>query len=53
MNGKGNKDTLIEAAQFVDQYTNPSMIDINMCLVLKITTRDAGARWLWEGKASY
>lgn len=45
----GEKDTLVEAAQFVDQNSNASIIDINMgCPVPKITKCDAGARWLLE-----
>lgn len=45
----GEKDTLVEAAQFVDQHTNASIIDINMgCPVPKITKCDAGARWLLD-----
>lgn len=43
----GEKDTLVEAARFVDQNTNADIIDINMgCPVPKITKCDAGARWL-------
>mgnify|MGYP001193043349 CR=1 FL=1 len=50
----GEKDTLIEAAQFVDQNTNASIIDINMgCPVPKITKCDAGARWLLDPNKIY
>lgn len=43
----GNKETLVEAAKIVDQETNADIIDINMgCPVPKITSCDAGARWL-------
>lgn len=43
----GERDTLVQAAEFVDQHTNASIIDINMgCPVPKITKCDAGARWL-------
>lgn len=43
----GNKDTLVEAAKVVDRQTNADIIDINMgCPVPKITSCDAGARWL-------
>lgn len=45
----GEKETLVEAAQFVDQNTNADIIDINMgCPVPKITKCDAGAKWLLE-----
>ncbi|MCM3550308.1 tRNA dihydrouridine synthase DusB [Alkalihalobacillus clausii] len=45
----GEKDTLVEAARFVDQNTNADIIDINMgCPVPKITKCDAGARWLLD-----
>lgn len=40
----GEKDTLVEAAKFVDQNTTADIIDINMgCPVPKITKCDAGA----------
>lgn len=43
----GEKETLVEAARFVDQNTNADIIDINMgCPVPKITKCDAGAKWL-------
>ncbi|ADU28372.1 tRNA dihydrouridine synthase DusB [Evansella cellulosilytica] len=43
----GDKDTLVEAAKVVDKQTNADIIDINMgCPVPKITSCDAGARWL-------
>ena len=43
----GEKETLVEAAKFVDQNTNADIIDINMgCPVPKITKCDAGAKWL-------
>lgn len=45
----GEKDSLVQAAQFVEQNTNASIIDINMgCPVPKITKCDAGARWLLD-----
>ncbi|GAB7387183.1 tRNA dihydrouridine synthase DusB [Bacillaceae bacterium] len=45
----GDKDTLVEAAKYVDQYTNADIIDINMgCPVPKITKCDAGAKWLLD-----
>jgi len=50
----GEKETLIEAAQFVDKHTNASIIDINMgCPVPKITKCDAGARWLLDPDKIY
>ncbi|MDF1509549.1 tRNA dihydrouridine synthase DusB [Robertmurraya sp. DFI.2.37] len=43
----GEKETLVEAAKFVDKNTNADIIDINMgCPVPKITKCDAGAKWL-------
>jgi tRNA-dihydrouridine synthase len=45
----GEKDTLVEAAKFVDKNTTADIIDINMgCPVPKITKCDAGARWLLD-----
>ncbi|CAM5473056.1 tRNA-dihydrouridine synthase [Bacillus safensis FO-36b] [Bacillus safensis subsp. safensis] len=45
----GEKDTLVEAAKFVDQNTTADIIDINMgCPVPKITKCDAGAKWLLD-----
>jgi nifR3 family TIM-barrel protein len=50
----GEKDTLVKAAKYVDEYTNADIIDINMgCPVPKITKVDAGARWLLEPKKIY
>src|SRR5690625_369613 len=50
----GEKDTLIQAANFVDENTNASIIDINMgCPVPKITKCDAGARWLLDPDKLY
>ncbi len=43
----GEKDTLVEAAKYVDQNTNADIIDINMgCPVSKIIRCEAGAKWL-------
>ena len=43
----GEKESLVEAARFVDQNTNADIIDINMgCPVNKIIKCEAGARWL-------
>ncbi|GIP36368.1 tRNA dihydrouridine synthase DusB [Paenibacillus sp. J2TS4] len=45
----GDTETLVQAAQVVDRYTNADIIDINMgCPVPKITKCDAGARWLLD-----
>jgi nifR3 family TIM-barrel protein len=50
----GKKETLVEAAQFVDQNTNADIIDINMgCPVPKITKCDAGAKWLLDPDKIY
>jgi nifR3 family TIM-barrel protein len=50
----GQKETLIEAAQFVDKNTNADIIDINMgCPVPKITKCDAGSRWLLDPDKIY
>ncbi|MBY0124432.1 tRNA dihydrouridine synthase DusB [Bacillus sp. S/N-304-OC-R1] len=50
----GEKETLIEAAQFVDKNTNADIIDINMgCPVPKITKCDAGAKWLLDPDKIY
>jgi nifR3 family TIM-barrel protein len=45
----GDKESLVEAAKYVDKNTNADIIDINMgCPVPKITSCDAGAKWLLE-----
>jgi nifR3 family TIM-barrel protein len=50
----GEKETLVEAAKFVDQHTNADIIDINMgCPVPKITKTDAGAKWLLDPEKIY
>ncbi|MEK3856759.1 tRNA dihydrouridine synthase DusB [Cytobacillus sp. FSL H8-0458] len=50
----GKKETLVEAAKFVDQNTNADIIDINMgCPVPKITKCDAGAKWLLDPDKIY
>ncbi|TRZ36406.1 tRNA dihydrouridine synthase DusB [Niallia circulans] len=50
----GEKDTLVEAARFVDKNTNADIIDINMgCPVPKITKCDAGAKWLLDPNKIY
>jgi nifR3 family TIM-barrel protein len=50
----GEKESLVEAARFVDQNTNADIIDINMgCPVPKITKCDAGAKWLLDPNKIY
>ncbi|MEN2466847.1 tRNA dihydrouridine synthase DusB [Ornithinibacillus sp. FSL M8-0202] len=50
----GDKESLVQAAQYVDQNTNASIIDINMgCPAPKITKIDAGSRWLLDPDKIY
>jgi nifR3 family TIM-barrel protein len=50
----GKRETLVEAAKFVDKNTNADIIDINMgCPVPKITKCDAGAKWLLDPNKIY
>lgn len=50
----GDKDTLLEAGQFVDKNTNADIIDINMgCPAPKITKFDGGSRWLLDPDKIY
>ena len=50
----GNKDTLVEAAQFVEANTTADIIDINMgCPVNKIIKAEAGAKWLLDPDKVY
>lgn len=50
----GERETLVEAAKFVDKNSNADIIDINMgCPVPKITKCDAGARWLLDPNKIY
>ncbi|MET3576255.1 tRNA dihydrouridine synthase DusB [Bhargavaea ullalensis] len=45
----GDKETLVEAAQYVDKSSNADIIDINMgCPVNKIIRCEAGAKWLLD-----
>lgn len=47
----GDKESLVEAAKYVDQHTNADIIDINMgCPAPKITKIDAGSKWLLNPK---
>ncbi|MGM0126183.1 tRNA-dihydrouridine synthase [Enterococcus sp. AZ194] len=50
----GNKETLVEAAQFVEANTKADIIDINMgCPVNKIIKAEAGAKWLLDPDKVY
>lgn len=50
----GTKETLVEAAKYVDQHTAADVIDINMgCPVNKVVKTDAGARWLLDSNKVY
>lgn len=50
----GSKETLVQAAQFVDQQTSADIIDINMgCPVNKVVKTEAGAKWLLDPDKVY
>lgn len=50
----GTKETLVEAAKFVDENTDADVIDINMgCPVNKIVNTEAGSRWLLDPNKVY
>lgn len=50
----GNKESLVEAAQFVQANTTADIIDINMgCPVNKIIKAEAGAKWLLDPDKVY
>ncbi|WP_407889153.1 tRNA dihydrouridine synthase DusB [Levilactobacillus sp. N40-8-2] len=45
----GTRETLVQAAQYVDQQTAADIIDINMgCPVNKVVNTEAGAKWLLD-----
>ncbi|WP_075979851.1 tRNA dihydrouridine synthase DusB [Bacillus massilinigeriensis] len=50
----GERESLVEAAKFVDKNSNADIIDINMgCPVPKIIKSDAGAKWLLDPEKIY
>ncbi|MCF6515882.1 tRNA dihydrouridine synthase DusB [Lactobacillus sp. S2-2] len=50
----GEKESLVNAAKFIDQKTNADIIDINMgCPVNKVVKTDAGAKWLLDPNKVY
>lgn len=50
----GTEETLVQAAQYVDQQTPADIIDINMgCPVNKVVNTDAGAKWLLDPDKVY
>lgn len=50
----GEKESLVEAAKYVDQNTSAAIIDINMgCPVNKIIKCEAGAKWLLDPNKIY
>lgn len=50
----GQKETLVEAAQFVEANTKTDIIDINMgCPVNKVIKAEAGAKWLLDPDKVY
>lgn len=50
----GDKETLVEAAKFVEANTEAAIIDINMgCPVNKVIKAEAGAKWLLDPNKVY
>ncbi|CCI85145.1 tRNA-dihydrouridine synthase [Lactobacillus pasteurii DSM 23907 = CRBIP 24.76] len=50
----GTEETLLQAAQYIDQHTQADIIDINMgCPVPKVTKTDSGSKWLLDANKIY
>lgn len=50
----GSKETLVEAAKYVEANTEAAIIDINMgCPVNKVIKAEAGAKWLLDPNKVY
>lgn len=50
----GDRDSIVEAAMFIDQHTNCDIIDINMgCPVNKVLKADAGSKLLLDPDKIY
>ncbi|KRM08168.1 MAG: tRNA dihydrouridine synthase DusB [Liquorilactobacillus ghanensis] len=50
----GDKESLLQAAEYIEEHTNVDIIDINMgCPVPKVTKAEAGARWLLDPNKVY
>lgn len=50
----GSKETLVEAAKYVEENTKAAIIDINMgCPVNKVIKAEAGAKWLLDPNKVY
>jgi nifR3 family TIM-barrel protein len=50
----GTEETMVQAAQYVDQHTAADIIDINMgCPVPKVTKTEAGSKWLLDSNKIY
>ncbi|MBS4750766.1 tRNA dihydrouridine synthase DusB [Carnobacteriaceae bacterium zg-ZUI78] len=50
----GSKETLVEAAKYVEEHTQAAIIDINMgCPVNKVIKAEAGAKWLLDPNKVY
>lgn len=50
----GTEETMVQAAQYVDQHTAADIIDINMgCPVPKVTKTEAGSKWLLDANKIY
>lgn len=50
----GSRETLVEAAKYVEENTSAAIIDINMgCPVNKVIKAEAGAKWLLDPNKVY